>query len=253
MSRIKAISRQPYLLVFLFVFMAVALVFYSGLRASASKKKINFQVKSLAQYLTIVDVQVQGNHVLLSLRNNYDKAITAFSVSSSGVITRNEMLDSEYVIAPGSIYKGEYELPQSSRPEDGIAVLAAVFEDGTTDGDHIFIQQILDARAGNQVQLARILSLLEETAITLKKVDSKEKWRTVRLRIAQLPDCEKNRSFEFCAAFNDERELALHEIRQLEQIRQEQSDEVAQQVMSRIKERYERRNILLQRSLKQVK
>lgn len=252
MSRIKAIFRQPHLLVFFFVFMAVALVFYSGLRASASKKKDNAQVKSLAPYLTVVDVQVHENHVLLSLRNDYDKTITAFSVSSSGVITRNEMLDSEHVIAPGSITKGEYELPSPSRPDKGLTILAAVFEDGTSDGGHIFIQQILDARAGKQSQLARILSILEETAITSKNIDSKEKWQTVRLRIAQLPDCEKNRSFEFCAAFKDEKELALHKIKQLEQVRQERGDEVAQQVMSSIKERYERKNSMIQRALEQV-
>jgi hypothetical protein len=223
-----------------------------GLRANASKKKINFPVKSLAPYLTIVDLKVHKNYVVLSLRNDYKKTITAFSLSSSGVITRNEMLDTEYVIAPGTTTVGEYELPSTSQPENGITILAAVFDDGTTDGGQKFIQQILDARAGTQAQLARIFSIFEENYAVLKRSDLKDKWQTISLRIAQLPNCETNRSFEFCAAFNDEKEVALRKIKQLEQIQQEQGDEAVQQIMSHIKERYERKSLMLQQSLKQI-
>lgn len=255
MKKIKLIAMKPYLLIFFCVCLVVVLSsFKLGIfKASAYKKKINFPVKSLLPNLTIVDVKVQGSIVLLSFRNDYSKTITAFSVSSSGVITRNEMLDSEYEIIPGSINTGEYELPLPSRPEKGMTLLAAVFEDGTTDGDPEFIRQILDARAGEQAQLTRILSLLEETSIPLKKVDTKEKWQTLRLKIAQLSDCEKGKSFEFCAAFNDEKELALRKVKQLEQIQKDRGDEVAQSVLAHIRERYERNNIMIQLSLKQVR
>jgi hypothetical protein len=113
MNRIKAMAVKPYILVFLVVCMAVALSAFriGGLRAGTSKKQINFPVKSLVPKLTVVDVKVQHNLDFLSLRNDYDKTITAFSVSSSGVITRNEMLDSEEVIPPGITKVGEYEPP----------------------------------------------------------------------------------------------------------------------------------------------
>jgi hypothetical protein len=252
MTRFKAMTRTRYLFAFLFICVAVGFVSSSGLRASASKKRINFSVKSLVPNLAIVNLQVHKNHVLLSLRNDYEKAITAFSLSSSGVITRNEMLDSEQVIAPGSTNIGEYELPSASGPESGITILAAVFEDGSAVGGDRFIQQILDARAGNYAQLARILPILDETYSALKKAYLKGEWQTISHRVSRLPECEKNRSFEFCAAFNDEKELALRKISQLEQARIEKGDEVVEQMMTHIKERYERRNIMLQRSLKQL-
>ena len=162
------------------------------------------------------------------------------------------MLGSEYVISPGSTNTGEYEWPSPSRPENGIAVMAAVFEDGTTDGDPEFVKQILDARAGKQAQLARILPILEEAFITLKEAGSNQKWQTIQLKIAQLPDCEKRKSFEFCAAFKDEKELALREVKQVEQIKKDRGDDVAQAMISHIKERYEESNIMLRLSLKQV-
>jgi hypothetical protein len=127
-----------------------------------------------------------------------------------------------------------------------------VFEDGTTDGNPKFIKQILDARAGKQAQLDVIVPILEETFSTLNNVKSNEKWETIRLRIAQLPACGKGMSFEFCAAFNDEKELALRKVRQLEQVQQNQGDEVAQAIMSHIKEQYQRKSVMLKGSLKQV-
>jgi hypothetical protein len=250
----KSIAARSYVLVFFAVSMVVVLSAFriGALSAGASKRQVDFPVISRVPKLTVVNLKVHGEAVLFSVRNDYDKTITAFSVTSSGVTTRNEMLGSDYVIAPRSTNTGEYELPSPSRPENGIAVMAAVFEDGTTDGDPEFVRQILDARAGKQAQLARILPILEEASITLKDAGSNEKWQTIQLRIAQLPDCEKRRSFEFCAALNDEKELALREVKQVEQIKKERGDEVAQAIISHIKERYERSNIMLQLSLKQV-
>jgi len=250
----KSIAARPYVLVFFAVSLVVVLSAFriGALSAGASKRQVDFPVKSLVPKLTVVNLKVHGEAVLLSVRNDYDKTITAFSVTSSGVTARNEMLGSDYVIAPQSTNTGEYGLPSASGPENGIAVMAAVFEDGTTDGDPEFVKQILDARAGKQAQLARILPILEEASITLKEAGSSQKWQTIQLRIAQLPDCEKRRSFEFCAALNDEKELALRKVKQVEQINRDRGDQVAEAIISHIRERYERSNIMLQLSLKPV-
>ena len=241
-----------------FIFLAVCVVVLvsastiSTSRAVAYKRQVDFPVKSFVPGLTIVGVKIRHDFVLLSLKNDYDKTITAFSVSSSGVIARNEMLNSEYIIAPGSINSGEYELPTLSSREEGIRVLAAVFEDGTTDGVPRFINQILEARAGKQAQMARILPILEDISLTLRKVNSKQERQSIQLRISQLLDCDGGRSFEFCAAFRDEKELALRKLRQFEQIQKDRGEEVAEALISHMKEQYERNNIVLQRSLKQV-
>jgi hypothetical protein len=240
----KPIGARSYVLVFFAVSLVVVLSAFriGALSAGASKKQVDFPVKSLVPKLTVVNLRVHRDAVVLSVRNDYDKTITAFSVTSSGVTARNEMLGSDYVIAPGSTNTGEYGLPSASGPENGIAVMAAVFEDGTTDGDPEFVKQILDARAGKQAQLARIIPILEGASIALKEAGSSQKWQTLQLQIAQLPDCEKRKSFEFCAALNDEKELALRKVKQLEQIKRDRGDEVAQAIISHIRERYERSN-----------
>jgi hypothetical protein len=245
-------TRKYYSLVFVAVCVVVGLSAFRirASRAGASERQVDFPVRSLVPKLTIVSVRVRHALVLLSLRNDYDKTITAFSVSSSGVITRNELIDTDEVIAPGSTITGPYELPSPLRTETGVTVRAALFEDGTAEGDRHFIKQIIDARAGNQAQLARILPILQHAFDTSKNVDLKQEWQTVKLGVAQLPEREEEKSFEFCAALHDEKELLLGKIKRLEQLQEERGDDVARQVLGDIKERLERKNVMLQRSLK---
>ena len=252
MKKIKAIALKPYVLIWLGVCLGLFFLFLrlESFKANTSKKQVNFAIKNLVPELTVTQTEVQGDMVLLSLRNDSKKSITAFSVSSSNIVTRTELLDTDKVIVPGNTNTQLYELPLLSKPESGLTVLAAIFDNGTTSGDPEFIRQIVDARAGEQAQMTRMSPILQEALVTLKNVNPEQKWKALKLRIAQLPDCEDGKSFEYCAALNDEKELLLDKIMQLEQIQQERGDDVAQQVMIYIKERYERKNILLQNSLK---
>ncbi|HST22232.1 MAG TPA: hypothetical protein VLR90_14000 [Blastocatellia bacterium] len=252
MKGIKSIVLKPYLLIWLCFCLGLFFLFlrFEPFKANASKKQVSFAVKNLVPELTVIQTEVQGDMVLLSLRNDSKKSITAFSVSSSNIITRNELLDTDKIIAPGDINIGAYELPLTSSPKNGLTVLAVVFDDGTTSGDPEFIRQIIDARAGEQAQMTRMSPILQEALVSLKNVNPEQKWKTLKLRIAQLPNCEDGKSFEYCAALHDAKELLLDKIMQLEQIQQERGDDIAQQVMTHIKERYKRKSILLQHSLK---
>jgi len=252
MKKIKAIALKPYVLIWLGACLGLFFLFLrlEPFKANASKKQISFAVKNLVPELTITQTEVQSDLVLLSLRNDSKKSITAFSVSSSNIVTRTELLGTDKVIAPGNTNTQLYELPLLSKPESGLTVLAAIFDDGTTSGDPEFIRQIADTRAGEQAQMTRVSPILQDALVTWKNVSPEQKWKTLKLRIEQLPNCENGKSFEFCAALHDEKELLLDKIMQLEQIQQERGDDIAQQVVTYIKERYERKNILLQHSLK---
>lgn len=114
-------------------------------------------VRSFVPNLKVVDTHVQNGAVRLSLRNDYNKIITTFVVSSSRIITRSELIDTDQVMAPGATETMLYELPSSPLPEYATTLLAVVFDDGTTDGNPTFINQVLDARAGTKAQIDRIL------------------------------------------------------------------------------------------------
>jgi hypothetical protein len=222
-----------------------------GFRASTSKRQVDFPVKSLVPDFKIVRVEVQGNVVRLSLRNDYDKAITAFSVSSSNIITRKELVASHRVIAPGATETDRYELPSLSEPNKGLIVLAAVFDDGTTAGEFKYINQILDARAGTQAQVNRILPILEDALPTRKNAGIPPQWQTLKLRIEQLPESEEGKSFEFQAALHDAKEIAIAKIKEIEDAQQNTGESRAQQILAFIVEEYKRRNAQIQGSLNQ--
>src|SRR5437868_6538700 len=97
MQKIKAIARKPYLLV---LFCVCILLFLSsfklgGFNTSAFKKQVDFPVVSLVPNLATVEVKLQKDHVLLTLRNDSNKTITAFVWSSSEVIYNTEMIGSD--------------------------------------------------------------------------------------------------------------------------------------------------------------
>src|SRR5437868_15268596 len=101
MMRIKLIARKPYFLVFscTCIFILLSSFKLGAFRASGSKKQVNFPVISLVPNLAIVEAKVQKDGVLLSLRNDSNKAITAFSWSSSEVIYNSEMIGSDSILA----------------------------------------------------------------------------------------------------------------------------------------------------------
>lgn len=187
-----------------------------------------------------------------SLRNDSNKAITAISLSSSGVNYRSDMIDSDDLMAPRATRTERCGLPSTTRPEKGITVLAVVYEDGTSEGEFKFIKQILDARAGTQAQLARILPLFREILATPGNIRLMQKKEAVKLQLEQLPEEEEGKSIEYRLGLHDTKELAIDKLKQLEQIEQEKGEDVARQVFPRIVDTYEKRNLVILNSLKQT-
>lgn len=237
------VSPRPYLILLLTVFivMAFASLRKGSLPARASRQFDTPMVRSLVPNLKVVDVHVEDGAVSLSVRNDYDKTITAFAVSSSRVITRSELIDTDEVIAPGATKTKSYEMPSS--PEYDTTIQAAVFDDGTAAGNPKIIKQIFDSRAGNKAQIDRIRPVL---TLDARSGDLKQQWQKTRSRIGELPDQEAGKSFEFNAALQDAKHLAMMKIDELEQVEQKHGEDAARQRLTRIKELYDVRSKKLQ-------
>src|SRR6185503_10976651 len=105
MKKIKAITQKPYLLIFscICIFIILSAFKLGAFRASTSKNQVDFPVVSLVPDLVVVDVNILDKYaVLLSLRNDSSKTITAISISSSGVNYRSDFIDTADIIAPGA-------------------------------------------------------------------------------------------------------------------------------------------------------
>ena len=256
MKRIKAIALKPYLLVFscACIFIILSSFKLGVFKASTSKKQVNFPVISLVPSLAIADIEVQKYFVVLTLRNDSDKAITAFSLSESGVNSRSEMIGSDRIMAPGAIKTTLCGLPSPTSPEKGITILAVVYEDGTSEGDPKYIKQIFDARAGTQAQLTRILPLFRDALVTPKTMSLVQKQEAIKLKLEQLPEEEEEgQSLEFRVGLHDEKERAMNNLKELERIEQERGEDIARRVLPIMVNTYEKRNLAVLNSLKQAR
>lgn len=245
---LRQASTRSYVILLLSVLILLSFV---SLRRGTSPTRASRQsdtptVRSVVPNLRVVEVHVQDGALSLSLRNDYNKTITAFAVSSSHIITRSELIDTDQVMAPGAIQTKLYELPSSPLPGYATTVQAVVFDDGTADGNPAIIRQILDARDGNKTQIDRILPAL---SLDARDGDLEHQWRRVKSRIGELPDQEDGRSFEFNAALQDAKHLAEMTIDELGRVQQKHGDDAVRQRLAEIKEVYGARSMKLQRSL----
>ncbi|MEK6302238.1 MAG: hypothetical protein AABO41_16130 [Acidobacteriota bacterium] len=130
----------------------------------------------------------------LSLRNGYDKAITAFAVSVNGLVgvvdfPYSENQDRE--IGPGRTYTrwfGSFRRSQDPGSVEGeeyeIKVLAVVFDDKTSEGEEKPIAGIFYERNRTKQLLSRIVAVLNEE-VSLNTLDD-NLFQALRSRVATL-------------------------------------------------------------------
>jgi hypothetical protein len=211
------------------------------------------QVATLAQNIEAVAVKENESGVQLSLRNGYDKPITAFVVSPGGshfIIT--EFIGTDKLIAPGASYVQEYTLPtqvdkpnQTSIREHVITVLAVVFEDKTGEGNTNIIKGILDKRSAEKLQIDRILPLLTGL-LRASEENVRGSLETARVRLGELPEKkEETDSSDVRSGLHNVKERALRQINELEELRKERGDAMFLSALRLMKEQYEQKRAKL--------
>ena len=128
-------------------------------------------VKSLVK-LTPVSATILADNVLdVTLRNDYDKDVTAVAAEYAGGIRYHReylysLIASRQTLVPGATDLFHYGKPPT--PGQKVRIIAVVFSDGTSDGDEEEIQWMLDVRRGIRLQLHRMLPYFESLANDLQ-------------------------------------------------------------------------------------
>jgi hypothetical protein len=127
-------------------------------------------------------LDIDGAGPELSLRNGYEKNITAFAVSVNGLIIMSDFAYSENedrrTIAPGAVYTSGFGNVRRSvnrvavaREDFDIKILAVLFDDKSSDGDDKGVAFLLNNRLKSKRILARIVNVLNEGPEPLRNID----------------------------------------------------------------------------------
>lgn len=152
----------------------------------------DLQVNNKTRALEIVSIEkvVDRGDFRVTLRNGYDKKVTGFQVNVGTVRTGTELIMSgkdRYFISPGGTYTRVYAT-QVGLDKLGITVLCVVFEDGSSDGERKYIQEIKQWRLGMRMARERVLPLLRAA----KNSSDPERLDKLEFQISELPTVQED-------------------------------------------------------------
>ncbi len=120
-------------------------------KSSSRQREINIQDIKLTNKTSafkISSIEKAGRHIQLTFVNEYKKSITGFQASIGKTqITEELIVNEKNFIPPGAEFTKIYAV-QSLMAEKGVSILAVFFEDGTADGDPVYIRELNEIRAG---------------------------------------------------------------------------------------------------------
>lgn len=142
------------------------------------------------------NLDIDGAGPELSIRNEYDKNITAFAVSVNGLLVMSDFAYSENedhrTIAPGVVYtrgfgtiRRNVDLAAGGREDFDIKILAVLFDDKCSDGDDKGVAFLLDNRRKSKRILIRIIDVLNEGLDPVRTIDDTST-AELRSRISSL-------------------------------------------------------------------
>ena len=134
---------------------------WAGTNNQATPLSIVNKTNSLT--VTKAELEPSGRTVRLAVKNTTDKYIDWFRISLGP--TSNIEADFAYAdkpfLAPDESYEDSYPI-SLERGNVNIVIMSVVFEDKSMDGDVRFAQKLMDKRLGQEIELRRLLPLINE-------------------------------------------------------------------------------------------
>ncbi|MCI0487815.1 MAG: hypothetical protein L0229_14580 [Blastocatellia bacterium] len=152
------------------------------------------QVINKAPLLEVIIVKRAGHEAWLQVKNGYDKKIAALEIRKrpGGIGMTLDLVRSQRSIEPGAVFEFRVHLGNPSRfteeelkQEPQIEIVVVMFEDGTSEGDLQGAIEIDGRHRAENIQMGRILALLQE-AIESSNTNSSEVLERLKKEIAAL-------------------------------------------------------------------
>ena len=160
--------------------MLVSLVFATGV--TTKPQAATPPVVNATKSLEVLKVTQADEEYVLSLKNNYNKAINGLSVGTSPSSRQDvDYTSGDQLLLPGDVTEVTVPISRSGNSAQlpRAYVLAAMFTDGSSDGDPKVVTVCRQRRLGIKIQLQRISRLMETLLISS---DSNEPSSLVKLK-----------------------------------------------------------------------
>jgi hypothetical protein len=211
--------------------------FSSNAQNNQPEKFMPFGITNKTKGIEISSVRREGNEVRVILKNNYQKTITAYAIGLGGYNIKTELSEAESLSSGASrVQKLRFS---SGKSENTVNVLAVIFDDRTTDGDHLVIKEMQELRSGKKSQYSRIIpyfnQLIEATDTEMPKT-----LKRVKAAINNLPvslESEKD-SPSHVAGLRDAKETALRQLEEYEQIRTQDGNAAFKLFINKLRDRF---------------
>ena len=151
----------------------------------------DIKIESYARGLSIIKLERKDDLLHISLRNDYPKTITRYTIGIGSMITGAEMLNGDDSILRHPSEEWLEKTPiQPDTDTLGIRLLAVIFHDRTTDGDPVFVNRIVLERLGMKMQRERALDLVRNVLAAKDGYQRSSVIRDWESQLAPLPSEE---------------------------------------------------------------
>lgn len=151
-------------------------------------QKVELANKTSSLSITKAEIAPNGRSVRVAVQNVTQKSIDWFRISlgSGSDIEADFAYADKPVLGPNESYEDSYPV-QSKGDKLKITIVSVVFEDKSLDGDVRFAQRLMDKRLGQEIELRRLLPLINQALIVSGKEQGVGRIQALESKIGESP------------------------------------------------------------------
>lgn len=211
-------------------------------KPTQAEKRIVIDNRTQSLEVIQADLSSNGRLIRVAVRNVANKNIDWFrlSLGAGSAIEADFAFSEKSVLGPGEVYDDEYPFDSKSHLIS-VTVVAVVFEDKSTDGDKHFARLLKEKRAGQRIEISRMVSLLKAANSAIKYRESASLLEGLSSEVSnsktesQVPAEKSSLSAEArLIGMRTARERVLNEVRRIQTL----GDENKKSELKLLEERY---------------